>query len=456
MKETIRQLFSDYAWPMEYNIIFDETKSSKRDFNMIRRMPEEKRKYGDTIIPINLWDKTVQPGWEISVYFSSDGIVRQSHLPIVQDSNYEMEGTDKPEEPVYEKKVKYTVDFFEKDDRYGNKFLYQKVYDAPVSLRESQKPKGAMSVLQEIKTVIRSQTSRPNDPRFDASPEQPSALPLYSAPADELNRGDTLGDTFLHIHSNMLLNALRAVIVFQSLQPLDQSIKRNRLNSRPSGSPSRLTNHLATDLENGIFLYPFKDLYFYREALKQYKTYADSREFCHTDESNKECATHIDVLLHYLETHPTIQIGIAEDMFSRGVTTFRWVWLLLQPGSDVYVCEKGDLLNAYVIESVEHFGPADKALSYTVNVWNLDFNGSFLSRTLKKIEVPFFEGERKISALPLFPIHFAKDQDRRIALIERGKRFVKVVRDSVVQEYTGSSGRDGVRKVSSNCRTSTG
>ncbi|KAH7053225.1 P-loop containing nucleoside triphosphate hydrolase protein [Macrophomina phaseolina] len=363
---------------------------------------------------------------------------------------------ERPSAPVvsaYENKVQYTVDFFERDGNYGNRFLYQKNYAAPISFRVAQEPNTTRSVLQEVKTIIRSQTARFRNPHPGHGADLQSSPPTYSAPSDELNRGDIVGQTSLHIHSNLLLNALRSVIQFQSLQPLRQSAS---MMGFPSEAPNQLTPEPVTDLENGIFLYPFKDLFFHRDDLKRYKASQDISRLRHTNEYNRHCDEHIDILLEYLDTNPNVRVDVAEDMFKRGVTTFKWVWLLLRPGAPVYVREGEGLLVTtdptvlgFSRRSVEHSEPLEKALNCKVDLWNLDFNGRYLSRTTKTVQIPFFEGEKNISELSVFPTSRSGDANLQASLIERGKKFVDILRRSAVQEYSGPSGRDGVKRYNS-------
>lgn len=87
-----------------------------------------------------------------------------------------------------------------------------------------------------------------------------------------------------------------------------------------------------------------------------------------------------------------------------------------------------------------------------MNVWNLNFDGQILSRSVKEVSISIFDGQREITSLPLFPIKFHVDEDPqnplRQKLVDRGKRFVDMVKTPTFQEYSGPSRLQGNRTVS--------
>ncbi|KAF2730213.1 P-loop containing nucleoside triphosphate hydrolase protein [Polyplosphaeria fusca] len=201
-----------------------------------------------------------------------------------------------------------------------------------------------------------------------------------------------------------------------------------------------------SDLDSGKFLFPFVDLYHYKDDLLAYKNNFEGAKANHSEEENTECDRHIDVLLKYLYEQPTVALARIEADWTKTVpvTTFDALWLLYKPGSDVFVRERGQL-NAYVVESVEGIqrDVSSRIRPLEVELWNIDFNGKTLGRAKKTINVSVFDGHKEIHLLPAFPVRFHRDQENetplREKLIERGRNFVKFVRQPAHLEYTGPS-----------------
>ncbi|KAF2135438.1 uncharacterized protein K452DRAFT_239383 [Aplosporella prunicola CBS 121167] len=239
----------------------------------------------------------------------------------------------------------------------------------------------------------------------------------------------------------MLLNAIKAVIKFQNIE--EELEEKFRVYGE------------TNNLDRGLFAYPFRDLYHHKDELLQYKDQTDGPKSRHSEEYNRECNRHIDVLIQYLYGQPSIRLREVEAMWNRSipVTTFSSLWLLLKPGATVYVPERG-AINAYIIESVrggpQGIGSIAKVQPYAVHVWNLDFDGKILRRSQRKITIPVFDGEREIRSLRLYPerFHEVKEGERpqKELLIERGKKFLEVVKSPTFQEYTGPSQFHGARK----------
>ncbi|KAF2109457.1 P-loop containing nucleoside triphosphate hydrolase protein [Lophiotrema nucula] len=249
-----------------------------------------------------------------------------------------------------------------------------------------------------------------------------------------IDSGDYLGASGIEIESAVLLDALRSVVKFQT--PGEP---------RPDLLPSHPDN-VVSDVNTGVFWYPFVDLYHNIEELLAYKTKDNGPKANHSEERNKECNAHIDVLVDYLKAQSTIGYHKAKSAWEESVptTAFSSLWLLFKPGTDVYVKEHA-MINAYVVDSVSGIAqPGAKGpSSLLVKIWNLDFDGKTLGRVSKAITIPVFDDVREISTLPVYPVQFHKDQEGteplRQALIKRGKIFVSVVKKAVLQEYTGPS-----------------
>ncbi|KAL4807016.1 P-loop containing nucleoside triphosphate hydrolase protein [Aspergillus unguis] len=248
-------------------------------------------------------------------------------------------------------------------------------------------------------------------------------------------RIDNHGPPVLYILSPILLNALKAVICFQS--PPD-SFQPRQYN----------TNLIESRLENRRFVYPFTDLIHHRQRLLEYR---EEVKDSHDSGYSETCRQHIDILLKYLDDQLSGALKDVPLMLSQTTPeiTFSALWTLLKPGSDVYVREDGKL-NAYVIESCRNadgfsWSSLDAyATAYCVTVWNLNFDGQYLTRSVKEVTVPVFDGQRAIKSLPVIPIEYQQDESLRKTLIDRGKRFVDMMKEPALREYNGRSKLQGL------------
>ncbi|KAJ8131274.1 hypothetical protein O1611_g2355 [Lasiodiplodia mahajangana] len=252
----------------------------------------------------------------------------------------------------------------------------------------------------------------------------------------KLNVGDMPGWTSLQVHSPLLLNALKSMVKYVSIET--------------HGSKS-------DSLKEGKFMYPYKDLFHHKQELSDYKKSTTGPRTNHTAEYNAECDRHIDFLLEFLEKEPSVRLSLVEANWAKKTptTTFGAFWLLMKPGSDVYVKEDGQL-NAYVIESVyggvDYLSKFDWSISteaYSISVWNLVFDGKVIRRESKDIRVPIFDNEKDILSLPLFPTRFQDKIDggaRRKQLIERGRKMFRFSKGPTYLEYSGSGLKPGWKK----------
>jgi hypothetical protein len=250
--------------------------------------------------------------------------------------------------------------------------------------------------------------------------------------------GDNITDKWLLVHSPILLNALRAVIKYSFLP---MAMRPGMAKKRGIGDNIDLK---TSDLTGGNFPYPYTDLYYSKDDLLEYKTKPNETRLRHTNEYNAECDRHIDILIDYLYRQEKINLHQVEADWKRDkpVTTFGSLFLLMRPGCDVYVKEHG-CLNAYVVDG---WGGgtvrSDLVEEYQILVWNLQFNGSYIVKKSKTIEIPQFDGVREITSLPLYPTRFHEEMVGQLSLREqlvmRGKKFVDLAKGAAFREYNGT------------------
>lgn len=416
-KKLVKAVFDTYSieWLANY---LDEDDDFGETFS-ITKINDER----SNVLP-NHWESLVSPGWEFKLEFTFDLLssIRRQKRIAEEEAAERAEKEAKETDVVVEElsKVSYVATYLAPDSdgdyqrrntkRLNDKTIFTKVSDVQI-------PK---SVLEEHREVYCSN-------KYATDPED--------------DMFDTISSPVLYIHSPILLNALNAIIDCQS---------------RPDRIPrvEYRVEEIESDLGQGRLVYPFTDLHHYRERLLQYREEVSET---HDSEYTTTCQEHIDILVGYMDGLTGIGLRNAELLWNNEVpkTTFTSLWLLLKPGTDVFVQEQGKL-NAYVIESFSGGVPWGlhnaRSRPYLVNVWNLNFDGQVLSRSVKEVSISIFDGQREITSLPLFPIKFYVDEDPqnslRQQLVDRGKRFVKMVKAPTFQEYSGPSRLQGNRTVS--------
>ncbi|KAL3465911.1 hypothetical protein BJX64DRAFT_252150 [Aspergillus heterothallicus] len=411
-KELIKLVYSDNYISDRYADILDkEHEGPHGSFSIIALEPE------DTYIVSQMWESVVRPGWEFKISLEGSWYipdeVREAKKNATSDTNAEDEKTNGDDGPKISYVAKYLVPDDDGDLMYhSEKQLTEKITSKNISNTEK---KG--TVLEEHREIS----------CHGKSPKDPVE-----------NRIDSIGVPVIYIRSQILHNALKAVISFQSRPDMYVSKWRRR--------------EITSSLEQGRFIYPFTDLWHYRHKLLDYR---DQVKEGHDPEYSETCRGAIDFMLDYLQDEPPIPVSETELMwrYSSPKTKFSSLWLLLRPGSDVYVREQGQL-NAYVVEGFtggpQWTMPEARILEYEVHVWNLNFDGLVLTRSAKTVAIPVFDGEREIASLPVFPTEFHVDEDPekslRQRLIDRGKSFVEMVRKPTFREYTGPSRLQGIRE----------
>ncbi|KAJ5178623.1 ATPase AAA-type core [Penicillium coprophilum] len=413
-KKLVKAVFDTYSteWLADY---LDEDDGLGGTLSITKIKPEH-----SNVLPSH-WESLVSHGWEFKLEFRFDvlSLIRKekklTEEEAAEKANKEAKETDAEVEELSQ--VAYVATYLAPDSdgdyqrrntkRLNDKTIFTKVSDVQI-------PK---SVLEEHREVYCSN-------KYATDPED--------------NMFDTISSPVLYIHSPILLNALNAIIDCQS-----RPDRIPRVEYRVEG--------IESDLGQGRLVYPFTDLHHYRGRLLQYREEVGDT---HDSEYSTTCQEHIDILVEYLDGLTSIGLRNAELLWNSEIpkTTFSSLWLLLKPGTDVFVQEQGKL-NAYVIESfsggVPWGFPNARSRPYVVNVWNLDYDGQVLSRSAKEVNISVFDGQREITSLPLFPIKFYVDEDPqnplRQQLVDRGKRFVKMVKTPTFQEYSGPSRLQGNR-----------
>lgn len=169
---------------------------------------------------------------------------------------------------------------------------------------------------------------------------------------------------------------------------------------------------------------------------------------------NAKAAEHITILLDYLEEAYGDRFEAELARNDRGLCTFSMIWAVLVPGTTVYVRDHpGNLPSAMVIKSVDVdpailFRNDSERSSYTIQLWNIQYDGRSVGRNLETRTLAQFDGEVPITSLQVFPCRFLDREDdgvTRTKMVERGKKWYSLLKGNMVR-YDGQFVGDKLAK----------
>jgi hypothetical protein len=334
-----------------------------------------------------------------------------------------------PEEPGYEQeanyesRVQYVINYFQNNGRGVLDFVGHSTHKKPVEF-EITDDYERLPALEEIKRVTTSHYQ--NVPKREEGGEGKKT---------KLGPNDRVTETYLRINSQFLLNVLKSVVEY-TIGGLDG---------------------VKFGLGPGLFCYPYKELYYHMPDMLKYKTDPEGLRKKHSTAFNQKCDDHIDLLLGYLTSQPQIPVKecMARWESKSSVVTFATFWLLIRPGTDVYVRENDESMNAYIVDSVQGGVSEEDGKKtnkdYQIGVWNLAYDGTQISPNLRTINISVFDNEREITSLPVFPVRFIDGVDGgklKEKLVNRGKKYYEYSKHPSFLEYSGKGLKEGGKIVS--------
>ncbi|RAR16577.1 P-loop containing nucleoside triphosphate hydrolase protein [Stemphylium lycopersici] len=326
---------------------------------------------------------------------------------------------DDQDKKNYENRIQYTVNYYQKNSSNDKEYFMGSSSNKEPVLLEVTDDNSNLPALEEIKTIMSPHHSNAGK-KGDGSGEKKTKLGPH----------DRVIDTSLKINSPYLLNILKSLVEYSA----------NTLSGDTDG------------LGLGLFYHPYRDLYHHLPDLLKYKSDTTELRNKHTEAFNQKYDQHADLLYKYL----TSQTGIAFEGYKTRlerkvpVVTFSTCWLLLKPGTEVYVREDDGSLNAYIVDFVTG-GVSEKDGKrtndkYEVQVWNLMFNGERVQTCLRYVDINVFDNEREITSLPCFPARFIDDTDEgklEEKLVQRGESYFAYCKSPTFLQYTGKGLKTG-------------
>lgn len=249
------------------------------------------------------WEDLVTPGLEFSMDMESNdefpSLYGTAELYSEKDTetpDLDLENADPASRVENVTDILYQV-VFRKKEKYGDGVIATKIFKEKFRINkvnELDNFKGVKSILEEKRDVL---VTENNESGADTT--------------------EFIGTPKLYIRSPILLTTLKAIISFQSKS--EKTIEDKDIGTH--------------GIESGIFLYPFIDLYHYKDRLVEYKNDTNNEiRLRHDRKYNDVCDKHIDVLIRYLYSQQTIGLEEAERLWNEPVpkTTFNSLWLLLK------------------------------------------------------------------------------------------------------------------------------
>ena len=174
---------------------------------------------------------------------------------------------------------------------------------------------------------------------------------------------------------------------------------------------------------NMLFLY----LEEIRTYMKELKGKAKTEKKKKARLSNKNKATHLKILVKYLDKDYAETKKTLYPLLEANTITFDLLWALFKSNEIAYTptYSNPDEPRAFKIEYANKESSFMKGQWYSIEGRYLEYDGKNFGMGTMSVEVEQFKGPRKISSLACYPLKYHKDAETlKQQLVERGKKFV--------------------------------
>jgi hypothetical protein len=157
----------------------------------------------------------------------------------------------------------------------------------------------------------------------------------------------------------------------------------------------------------------------------------------------EKTAYDVGVLMNFLLPEYQRTVEPEKALHARGLASYNMLWLLLEPGIEVYGLIDGQYA-AFVVTTVTKRGSVDPKTTETqITVWSLASAGDKIVRHRHDYEIYEFGGERDITSLALFPCKYLDMKDggeTRRHLETQGRRYYDILRELPMHmTYSGTT-----------------
>ena len=172
-------------------------------------------------------------------------------------------------------------------------------------------------------------------------------------------------------------------------------------------------------------------LFLYLEECRVYMTKMEEEGGSAKKKKDRKAAAtkakHLGILIKYLDKDYAETKKTLYPMLERNMISFDLLWALFKPNSIAYTTTYGDTDHprAFKIDYATKESHFMKGTWYNIEGKYLEYDGKSFGMGNLAVQVPSFQGVRRISSLECYPLQYHKDADSlKAELIERGKKFV--------------------------------
>ncbi|KAF3936827.1 hypothetical protein ABW19_dt0204426 [Dactylella cylindrospora] len=169
---------------------------------------------------------------------------------------------------------------------------------------------------------------------------------------------------------------------------------------------------ISFNTTNIVLEYPLRVLWYYRDEIREVAK----------EDKKSEKGRHLKLLLEFLDQEFAKLDKEYKNYMDEGLTTFELMWTLFKPGELIYTSFDGYPrvfeVKGYKEQQIQcnWFGVIEGTY--------VDYNGDNFGFAEKYVLNPDFDGTRKITDLPAFPLKYhPREKEVRMDLISRGRRF---------------------------------
>ncbi len=154
---------------------------------------------------------------------------------------------------------------------------------------------------------------------------------------------------------------------------------------------------------------------------------------------DKGLTSDIGIALDYIEEEYSSTTANLDSLLKHERITYDLLWALFKPNSTIY--SENNLLRepqASRFISCSYRESTEQGKWFQIDDMILHHDGDVLGWGFPTIKIPSFEGDRKISTLPAYPLEFHSDPNKvRSLLLQRGKKYLDIVDNPKCMEYHG-------------------
>ncbi|OCL09673.1 P-loop containing nucleoside triphosphate hydrolase protein [Glonium stellatum] len=159
-------------------------------------------------------------------------------------------------------------------------------------------------------------------------------------------------------------------------------------------------------------------------------------------EDQRKTKEHAELFYNLLKSEFKNLIDASQDMMSKGVMTYEYLWTLFQPGATVYARQDGQE-TAMKLHETKYGQDRNGNPCFWLTCKYVDWDGAKFGTNKLNLSIPAYSGTRSITQLAVYPIDYHHDKDAlRTRLVERGAKAESLA-GSHYKSYNGIGWKRG-------------